>query len=246
MRINGSVLIASVALASFAAGVAVHAWLGTEQSVELPHQRAAVAESIVEVAPLSPTFSQKGSTSALDSFFRIQSVLASTNLKSDFDQSASLYLLLMRADESELDRYINESFSISPRNQRVAALSIIFGRYAAINPNEALDRALALTQLTIPERSNVIRSIFVEWTGNDLNSVVAALDDLPEQYKYSAASAIIWRSDFLPNDQRIQLAEQIGPNDAWTHSTVTSIRAEEAKVDPRGAFYDHIGDHSHT
>ncbi|MCY4094431.1 MAG: hypothetical protein OXG05_04810 [Gammaproteobacteria bacterium] len=137
MRISGSVLLASVAFASlafFAAGVAVHAWLNRDHAVELPHQRTAVAEPIVEAQPVSQTVTQKGEATTVDSVFRIRSVMDATKLKSDFDQSASLYLLLMQSDESDLNSYINESFSISPRNQRNAALAVIFSRYAAIDP----------------------------------------------------------------------------------------------------------------
>ncbi|MCY4094432.1 MAG: hypothetical protein OXG05_04815 [Gammaproteobacteria bacterium] len=96
------------------------------------------------------------------------------------------------------------------------------------------------------ERTNVIRSVFTEWTVGDLEDALEALENLPEAYKYAATSAIIWRSDFLTHDQRIQLAERIGPNDPWIHGTVTSIRAEAASTDPRSAFYDHLSDKVHS
>ncbi|MCY4127797.1 MAG: hypothetical protein OXG15_01015 [Gammaproteobacteria bacterium] len=249
MRISSSVLITSVALASlacFTAGLAVHAWLAKEQPVQLPHQRSPIAEPTVESAPAITARAQERSNSALDALFRVRSVKASTEFASDFDQSVSLHLLLARADENELKRYISESFSISSQNQRVAALAIIFGRYAAIDPNEALEQALTLTQLTVQERSTLIRSIFNEWTFGDLEAAVVALDDLPQHYKPSAASAIMWRSDFLSRDQRVQLAEQIGLDEAWTNRTVASIRHESAKADPRSAFYDQIRDVPHT
>ena len=181
-----------------------------------------------------------------DPIFRIQTIQDSTEFSSDFDQSVSLYVLLARADEDDLERFITESFSIWPRNQRVAALSITFGRYAAIDPNKALERALALDPLTMQERSNVIRSIFNEWTVGDLEGAVAAMENLPQQYKFSAASAIMWRSDFLSPEQRTDLARQIGPNDAWIDNAIASIRSDEAKVDPRTAFYDRIQDAAHT
>lgn len=249
MRISNSVLIVSVAVAligGFAAGISVYALLDAGSPERLPDIGTSITVLTQESNPASPAATLQEGAIQLDSTLRVQSVLESTKLESDFDQSVSLYLLLARADEDDLDRYINESFSIWPRNQRVAALSITFARYAAINPTKALERALALNQLTMQERSNVIRSIFNEWTVGDLDAAVLAMEDLPQQYKFSAASAIMWRSDFLTSDQRIELARQIGPNDGWIDNAVASIRSDEAKLDPRSAFYDHIRDQAHT
>ena len=249
MRTSVATLISGVTgvlIGGLAVGVLVFLWQGEEQPTQFPNLTSPAAVTTIDSNVISKPIAIEKRTSDLDRILQIQSVHDSTKLASDFDQSVSLYLLLARADVSDLERYISESFAVSPRNQRNAALSIIFGRYAALDPNAALDRALALNQLTLQERSNIIRSIFNEWTVGNLEDAVAALEDLPPQFKFSAASAIMWRSDFLSADQRIQLAEQIGPNDGWIANTVASIRSEASKVDPRKAYYDRVREPTQT
>lgn len=233
-------------IGSLVTGILVYAWVNREHPSDIPDQRSPSVESMLLSNQDSPARVRKQVTHQLDPVLHIESVLEATKFESDFDQSVSMYLLLARAEEEDLNRYISESYSISPRNQRVAAFSIIFGRYAAINPNKALERALAIDQLTMQEKSNVIRSIFNEWTVGDLDAAAVAAANLPQQYKFSAASAIMWRSDFLSSDERAELAHLIGPNDAWIDNAIASIRSDEAKVDPRSAFYDHIRNAAHT
>lgn len=231
---------AGVLIGGLVVGVSVFLWRGEEKTTQFSTLPSPSADVTTDSTIVTQRIALEERTSDLDPILQVRSVLDSTKLASDFDQSVSLYLLLARADVSDLERYISESLAVSPRNQRNAALSIIFGRYAALDPNTALDRVLALDQLTMQEKSNVIRSIFNEWTVGNLEEATAALENLPPQFKFSAASAVMWRSDFLSADQRIQLAEQIGPNDGWIANTVASIRSEASKVDPRRAFYDRI------
>ncbi len=244
MRISRSVLVTSVAFAlviGFAAGVAVYSWLDREQQTQF-HTLTAPSADTTTSSDVSQPIAREKHPDDLDPILRVQSVPDSMKFASDFDQSASLYVLLARADVSDLERYINESISISSQNQRVAALSIIFGRYAAIDPRKALDRVLTLVEVKSQEKSNLVRAIFNEWTLRDRDAAIAAIESLPEQFRFSAASAMMWRSDFLSADQRIQLAEQIGPNDTWIANTVATIRSEASKVDPRQSFYEHVRD----
>ncbi len=243
MRTSVATLISGVAgvlIGGLAIGVLVIWWQVEEQPTAFRTLTLPIADRTIDSNGVLLKMSREVHARNLDPILQIESVHDSTKLASDFDQSVSLYLLLARADVSDLERYISESFAVSSRNQRDAALSIIFGRYAALDPNAALDRALALDQLTMQERSNVIRSISNEWTVGNLEEATVALENLPPQFKFSAASAVMWRSDFLSPDQRIQLAEQIGPNDGWIANTVASIRSEASKVDPRRAFYDRV------
>ena len=247
MRSSGSFLIAVVAgvlVGGFVAGLSVYLWLDGEPVDQLPRESTSVGTSSQERNSTSPRITREVRSEVIDSHLLVRSVHESTVLDSDFDQSVSLYLLLAKADAHDLERYIGESLTISSRNQRVAALSIIFGRYAALDPYEAIEQALALDQLSMQERSNLVRSIFNEWTVGDLDAAVAAIEELPDPYKFAAASAVMWRSDFLSPEQRIQLAQQIGPNEDWIANTVASIRSDASKVDPRSAFYDSIRDNT--
>ena len=249
MRTSVAKLISGVVgllIGGLTVGVTAFLWLAEEQPTQSLMQKTPSIATTTDPDVVPKPIVIEKRISDVDPILQIQSVHDSTKLASDFDQSVSLYLLLARADTGDLERYISESFSISTRNQRNAALSIIFGRYAAIDPKEALERALALNQLTLQERSNIVRSVFNEWTVGNLEEAVAAIENLPPQFKFSAASAVMWRSDFLSTDQRIQLAEQIGPNEGWIANTVASIRSEASKVDPRTAFYARVRETPHT
>lgn len=249
MRVSGLVVTLVVALATLtglAAGVALYAWLDREQPGQSLQQRTSISESMRQPVTVSSTVAQERLPNDIDSSLHSHSVLDTTKYSTDFAQSASLYLLLAQAEVDDLNSFIDESFSISPRNQRIAALSIIFGRFASIDPDEALARALELKPLTSDERSNLVRSIFNEWTVGNLNAAAAAIRNLPQEYKLSAAEAVIWRSDFLPTDKRIQLARQFGLSEAWITGTVASIRSDASKDDPKRSFYDHIRDTTET
>ncbi|MCY4127798.1 MAG: hypothetical protein OXG15_01020 [Gammaproteobacteria bacterium] len=244
MRIGGSVLIAVVVLAligGFVAGISTNSLLPKKQSDSVSRHHEPHSESTSESGPIPRHTATRSHAAALeDPVADIQSILDLSRFASDFDQSASLYAFLANAEEEDLIRYISDSSAISSINQRVDALSIIFGRYTAINPHEALKRALALKQLTLREKSNVIRAIFNEWTVQDSDRAVAAMKSLPHQFRFPAAVAVHWRSDFLSVDQRIQLAQQIDLNETWVANAIASIRSDAARGDPRTAFYDYI------
>ena len=193
--------------------------------------------SVIQSSPMTSQTEQQAKDALTVS---VRSLMEISSLGSDFEQSLALYTLLANADEAGLERYIAQALSISSTNQRNAALSIIYGRYAAINPTKALERALAMVQLSVQEKALLVRSIFNEWTVGDIEGAVAAIESLPPQFKVAAASAVMWRSDDLPLDQRQRLAERIGPSDAWTANVVNSMRGEAFRLNPRAAFYDRI------
>ena len=243
MRVNSGILIGGVAgvlIGGFAASMSVYIWVDTEETADSPRQTSPVTVAMLEHSPTVTTNARKVRSNELEPYLNIESVRESLALYSDFDQSVSLYLLLARAAKGDIQQYINESILISSSKQRNAALSIIFGRYATLDPLEAVDRALTLDQLTEQERSRLIQAIFNEWTTRDIDAAVFAIDNLPDPHKYSAASALLRRSDFLPADQRIQIVQDIGLSDDWIARAVSSIRGEAAKADPRSAFYDRV------
>ena len=244
MRIGGAILITVAALAligGFAAGVAVHPLLTEEHSDPISVIHEPNAEPLAESQPFPRL---NGSEELVGTFedrvVGIKSIFDSTRFASDFDQSVSLYALLANAEEADLNRYIGASSAISSINQRAAALSIILGRYAAINPKEALKRTLVIKQLSFAEKSIVIRAIFNEWTVQDLDGAVSAMRNLPQQLRFIAAAAVLWRSDFLSPDQRIQLVHEINLNETWVANAIASIRSDVARDDPRSAFYSSI------
>ena len=74
-------------------------------------------------------------------FHSVRTLADTLAFETDFDQTVALYTLLERADEEVVVDLIQEADSISPPSQRVAALSIIFSKYATIDPYRALEHA---------------------------------------------------------------------------------------------------------
>ena len=180
----------------------------------------------------------------LDSRLHVQSLQDISRLQSDFDQNLSLRLLLSHADEDDLKAFIRESTKIPSKNQRISTLAVIFGRYAAIDPRKAIERAQRTNHLTEDDQYEIVSSIFNEWIVSDLDGAVAAINEFPQAVKEIGASAMMPRLDHLPSEERIELARAIGPNDSWIEYTVDRIRLESFKNDPRKAYFDLLRDTS--
>ena len=177
-------------------------------------------------------------------YVSVQSIHDIAQIDSDFDQITSLHLLLSRADVNAIETYIQQSMSIPLKNQRDIVLSTIFGKYASVDPQKALERVLSLTQLAMSEKTNLIRPIFREWSQLNFDEAVATIDALPLQFQDVAAETIMVRNEQLTLQQRIELARRIGPNDDWIYRAVNDIRRTAFKEDPRRAFYTRIGETS--
>ena len=249
MRVYVAVLISAVAGVLIGAA-AVYTLRDDEVSVQA--LIASLPNNVIEadLNEFSPAVSLDEYTKRLDSYFRVQSIHDISRLTSDFDQAVALYLFLARAGEDDLKRYISQAAEISSTNQRMVVLSVIFGRYSALMPRDALDLALEHEYLTEQERSNIVWRIFSEWGFRDLDAAIDAIQSLPQGLKQRAAQAIMWRNDSLPPDQLTALAQRLGLTEDWNENVVDSIRRETYKDDPRTAYYDRIRDttriHEHT
>lgn len=249
MRTSFTSLISGVVgtlVGGLVVGTAVYYWVSQANLAESPRVLSTSAEFPLDANQDLRSRFRNGDSDQFDEFLRIQSIQDSTKYASGFDQSVSLYVLLARAEQDDLNRYVSESFSISSRNQRVATLSVIFSRYAVLDPSAAVTRALSLTQLTANERSDLIRSIFDEWAVADLDTAVTAIEELPKPFKFTAASAVISRSDNLTLDERRRLTRRVGPTDDWISHTLNNIEIDELKANPRQAYYDRIRDSNLT
>ncbi|MCY4127791.1 MAG: hypothetical protein OXG15_00985 [Gammaproteobacteria bacterium] len=247
MRIERSNLISGLigsVIGGFVIGMSVFVFVGRFEYVsESQDQRFSNEERKRDTTAITPRFPEDTKLD-LASYVRVQSIQDIAQLDSDFDRNTSLHLLLSRADVDEIERYIHQSMSIPSKNQRDSVLSTIFGRYASVDPNRALERVLALSQLDMSEKSNLIRSSFHEWSLLNFSEAVAAIDALPLRFQEVAAETIMVRSEGLALQQRVELARRIGPNNDWIYRTVNAIRRSVYREDPRRAFYTRISETS--
>ena len=64
-------------------------------------------------------------------------------LPSDFQQTLTLYTLLADAKRETLERLLDEAGHLQPRREVRAAKSVIYSRYAELDPNAAVERIIA-------------------------------------------------------------------------------------------------------
>ena len=250
MRVGVSSLIAGIGGAlcgGLVAGISVYFLLGDangefdSQGLTL-HHSTTNQDPTTDIAPLILEDTASETTpNAQDR--TIQNLV---DLKSDFDRSMSIYMLIASANEETLETYIQQSMEIPSAKQRSLALSIIFRRYAALDPQLALDQFLRLDRLTIDQKYDLIEVIFDAWMSSDLDGAVAAIAALPLEDKRTAAEAVMSLSEDLGTQKRIELARLIGPNETWIEFRINSIRRESYKDDPRNAYYDRLQDTSYS
>ena len=249
MHTRVSILIAivtGVLIGGLAVGVPIYYWTDDDEtSIASKIGSAAPATDKPDSTTVASRPSLERGVPDISPYAHVHTIQDIALLESDFDRNISLYLLLANADTDALETYIRQSISLSSANHRNVVLTVIFGRYAALDPEKALDQALTLTHLTLDERGALVEAIFNEWATADLNAAAIAVDKLPQSFKFHAASAVMRRSDDLTTERREALAQRIGPSEVWIAMTIKNIELEAAKAEPRNAYYERIREPSH-
>ena len=250
MRITVSSLVAGVGgalLGGFAAGISVYFLMdnssGDRELEGLTLTRGAAGQdAVTDTAQLNPV----DAASVMAPHVQAQSIQDLASLNSDFDRSMSIYLRIANANEDTLETYIRQSMEIPSKKQRSLALSILFSRYAALDPQLALDQFLLLDGLTIDQEYDLMEVIFDEWMSSDLDGAVTAIAALSQEDKELVAEAVMSVSEDLGTQERMELARRIGPNDTWIEFRINRIRRDSYKDDPRKAYYDRLQDTSYS
>ena len=147
---------------------------------------------------------QRDSPSEVRSAFRSVRSLADTlAFETDFDQTVALYTLLEHADEALVLGLIQQTESISPPSQRIAALSIIFSKYAHIDPYRALEHAKNLEEHVY---FRMLPSIFHSWSRSSLEEALLAAETLEGNLPWSAGYIILTSRDDLEPNRRTEIA----------------------------------------
>ncbi len=131
-------------------------------------------------------------------------------LASDFEQTATLYALLRKADASTVERLLREAEGLRPRRERVAAKSIIYARYAELDPLAAVESALA--QET--DKREMLDRVFTAWAKHDFEAALAHARTIQGALRQPAASAVLAVSEALDPARRQALAEAFSLQDA--------------------------------
>lgn len=153
-------------------------------------------------------------------------------LDGDFAQTAALYRLLSRADRTNVERLVSETDGLDVGGDRQAALSILFSRYADLDPREALD----FLQHRGGSYNDVeLRSIFHVWSRRDLEGAVAAAETLEPRLRSIATSAILSSRDDLAMPAQRDIATRLGAPEVLNWLAMERSQAQ-AYRDPQGAL----------
>ena len=134
-----------------------------------------------------------------------------TAMPSDFEQTAALYAMLRAADEATLQRLLEEAEDLRPRRERVAAKSIIYARYAELDPLAAVERVLARER----DKHEMLDRVFTAWGKHDLEAAVAHAQTIQGPLRQAAASAALAVGEHLDPARRQALAATFSLQDTF-------------------------------
>ena len=159
-----------------------------------------------------------------------------TALTSDFEQTAALYALLRDARRPTVERLLAEAEDLRPRRERLAAKSILYARYAELDPLAAVDHALK--QGTDAEE--MVRRIFMAWAKHDLEAALAHANTLQGRLRQGAASGVLAVSEDLDPARRQAVAAMFSLEDTLAFMDTM----EQFDGDPAIAWQQALGTES--
>ena len=143
---------------------------------------------------------------------------------SDFQQTLALYARLVDAKRETLERLLDESEQMQPRREGRAAQSIIYSRYAELDPNAAVDRIIAsgLSEHYV----HSLEQVFRVWAKYDRAAALRRAETLPSIYRRLAGAAILSVSEDALPGQRDEIAASFG-----LRGQLEQMQADEAMRD---------------
>ena len=208
--------IAAIVVAFVVGATAAYAWFAFA-----PNGAAIVAAGDANTAAQSAGDPQ-AATPALSP--RHTTLAEITAMPSDFEQTAALYALLRTADETTLQRLLEEADGLRPRRERMAAKSIIYARYAELDPLAAVERVLAQER----DKHEMLDRVFTAWGKHDLEAALAHAQTIQGPLRRAAASAALAVSEHLDPARRQALAATFSLQDTFALMDVAELEGDPA------------------
>ena len=145
-------------------------------------------------------------------------------LPSDFQQTLTLYTLLADAKRETLERLLDEAGHLQPRREVRAAKSVIYSRYAELDPNAAVERIIAAGMSE--QNLHLLEQVFRVWAKYDRSVALRRAKTLPFFYRRFAGGAILAVSEDALPGQRDEIAATFG-----LRGQLEQMQADEAMRD---------------
>jgi hypothetical protein len=146
-------------------------------------------------------------------------------LEGDFTQSAALHVLAASQDEEGIERLLDEAKSIGRGSERRAASSILYQRYAELDPEAAIDHMMRREgELDL----NWLYAVFYSWARTDLDDALARAAKLDDRNRSMAGNAIVRSRDDLPPAEREALGSKLELRISVRDPSATDLRSPKA------------------
>lgn len=156
----------------------------------------------------------------LDSDNLLQEIL---RLPSDFEQTLTLYGLLRDADGDDLERLLDQARLLRPASEGQAAASILYSRYAEVDPHAAVERVVDRGRFDRP----FLRGIFTAWAKYDVDAALASANELPPELRRQAGSGVLLGSARLAGQRRQEIASRFSLRDQLDWMDTNELIVEE-------------------
>ena len=174
-------------------------------------------------------------------------------IESTFERRGVLQNLLADMEEAHVTQTLTQTEDILSRTERDAFQKVVFQRLAQLNPSLAWGRLLELNTET--PSTDLVRTIFQEWSRADLDQAVAqartigsnksqtvyigqrssGIWTMEEALKLTAVEAILDERQDLSENTLRAIARDLG-NEQIAISAIVSRKLEEAIADPARAW----------
>ncbi len=146
-------------------------------------------------------------------------------LRGDFAQTAALYVLAASMDKRGIERLLEEAESIGRESERRAAMTILYERYAELDPAAAVEHMM---HREAGLDSNWLYAVFYSWARTDLDGALARAAKLDDGIRTAAGAAIARSRDDLPASEREALGSKLNLQIAVRDPSTTDLRSPKA------------------
>lgn len=147
------------------------------------------------------------------------------NLHGDFAQSVALYVLAASRDRKGIEQLLEEAESIGRGSERRAAASILYQRFAELDPAAAVEHMMSREAVLDP---SWLYGVFYSWARTDLDSALARAATLDDRNRQMAGTAIVRSRDDLPANEREALGSKLNLHVAVRDPSTFDLRSPKA------------------
>lgn len=177
------------------------------------------------VAPAGPEYSGAAATAAAVPRQVPGTLGEILKLHGDFAQTAALYVLAASKDRKGVERLLEEAESIGRGSERHAAMTILYERYAELDPAAALEHMM---RREAGLDSNWLYAVFHSWARTDFDGALARAAKLDDEHRAAAGAAIVRSRDDLPATEREALGSKLNLQIAVRDPSTTDLRSPKA------------------